>query len=362
MKKYALCTFLTFIMFSPLHSQNPRRDWSDGKLTWNDFVVKNSDTEISGFRFMLEYKTAKQKGKDTTVYRFETYSYIDLPVTWATPESRNEQHLRYHQIMFDLAESYRRTLQNRLDRVGSVYEADNILQSITNDYQTEINRIKHDSKDGQNMKTIVLWEQIVANRLAKLPENALPEYSVGSFGYGMHIGLGSSVYAGNVGSYFSPALFLNYGFDFSYKKSNIMLSAILGGNGIKKSIVSEPGWYSGKNSGFAIGDISYGYTLFDNNKFRIIPFAGFGFFEQTTASAERLYNVNMLAGVTGYYKFRHWLNFLPDPLIGVREISEASLRARLFVSGVNYGNNLNGASINFSISISGGGKFMKLKE
>ncbi len=343
-----------------MFSQNSRRDWANGKLTWNDFIEKKSDTEISGFRFMLEYKTAKQKGKDTTIHRFKTYSYIDLPVTWATPESRTELHLRYHQIMFDLAESYRRTLQYRLDRVGSVYEADNILQSITNEYQSEINRFKSDSKDGQNMKTIVLWEQIVANRLEKQPENALPEYTVGNFGYGMHIGMGSGFYTGNVGSYLSPAFFLNYGFDFSYKKSNIMLSAILGGNRIKRSIISEPGWYSGKNSGFAIGDVSYGYTLFEHNKFRIIPFAGFVFFEQTTASAEKLYNVNLLTGVTGYYKIRHWLNFLPDPLIGVREISEASVRTRLFVSGVNYGNNLSGASVNFSISISGGGKFMKL--
>lgn len=324
-------------------------------------LKKKSETEISGFRFMLEYKTAKQKGKDTTIHRFETYSYIDLPVTWATPESRNEQNLRYHQVLFDLAESYRRTLQYRLDRVGSIYEADNILQAITNNYQSEINRFKSDSKDGQNMKTIVLWEQIVANRLEKQPENALPEYTVGNFGYGMHIGLGSGIYAGNVGNYLSSPIYLNYGFDFSYKKSNIMLNAIIGGNRIKNSIVTEPGWYSGKKSSYAIGDVSYGYTLLENNKFKMIPFAGIGFFEQTAASAERLYNVNFLAGITGFYKIRYWLIFLPDPLMGVREMSEASLRARLFVSGINYGNNLNGASINFSISIAGGGKFIKLK-
>ncbi len=348
--------------FSSLQSQNKRRDWSNGKLSWNDFVIKNSETEISGFRFMLEYKTTKQKGKDTTVLRFETYCYIDLPVTWATNESRTEQLLRYHQIMFDLAESYRRTLQYRLDRMGSVYEADNILHSITNEYQSEINRFKHDSKDGQILKSIVLWEQIAANRLLKQPENAMPQYTPGNFEYGMYIGFGNGFYVGDIGNHLTSPFYLNYGFDFSYKKSNIMLSAILGGNRVKSSIVSDQGWYSRKKSGFAIGDLTYGYSLFENNKFKIIPFAGFGFFEQTTKSAERLYDVNVIAGITGFYKIRNRLNLIPDPLIGLREFSETSIRTRFFVSGINYGNNLNGAMLNLTVSISGAGKLIKLKE
>lgn len=40
MRKSVLVILLTFIMLVYLQSQNSRRDWADGKLTWNDFIEK----------------------------------------------------------------------------------------------------------------------------------------------------------------------------------------------------------------------------------------------------------------------------------------------------------------------------------
>lgn len=368
MKKFHLLILLITILILEAGAQNTKRIWSDGKLSWDDFVLKQSETEISGFKYMIEYHTEKQKSNDTTILRFETECYIHQPETWAAADSRNNQQLRYHQVIFDLAESYRRTLQNRLDHAASVQFSDYILQNVMNECRADIQQFKTDSKDGQNMKTIVLWEQIMTNRLAKQPENALPEFTVGNFGYGMHIGLGTAFYTGNTAKYFTPALFLNYGFYFSYKKSNLFLNAILGGNRVHNTITNIPGWNEGMRTGYALGDISYGYTITDNAKIRLVPFAGIGFTEQsastndTDANGLNLNSFTVLGGLTTYFKIRHRLNLLPDPLLGLREITETSIKARLFLAGANYGSSVKGASINLSVSISGMGKTLRLKE
>ncbi|MDO9153495.1 MAG: hypothetical protein Q7U47_07300 [Paludibacter sp.] len=350
-----------------LSAQNTRRNWSDGKLTWNDFIGKQSEKEFSGFRYFIEYKNGNEKQNDTTVVRFVTSCFLDRTETWTLPEYKTDQYLRFNQVMFNVVEIHRRNLQNKLDRQKSIHEADYLLKTVMAECKSEINRFKSDAKDGQNMKTIVLWEQITENKLLKLNNEIIPAYTKKDVGYGFGAGFGNSIFTGELNNYFSPAFNFVYGFDFSYKKSNLFLNATLGGNRVMRNLsVNEGNLYKGQQTTYAIGDLTYGYTLTNNSKLRLIPFAGIGFMEfagvnRDTDTRISLNSLCPVLGLTADYKFKKYMNLIPDQFIGAREFVDLVLRGRLYVARADYNPNLQGYSVNLTVSVYGLGSMFKLK-
>jgi hypothetical protein len=69
---------------------------------------------------------------------------------------------------------------------------------------------------------------------------------------------------------------------------------------------------------------------------------------------------NIILGLNTDYKIRKRIKLVPSSSFGVKEYSETSVRARLYVSRANYSDDLNGYSINLTLGLCGFGNMLKM--
>jgi hypothetical protein len=175
----------------------------------------------------------------------------------------------------------------------------------------------------------------------------------------VHTGFGVGVFSGSMGEHFRPTFNFIYGFDLAFKKTILYLNATLAWSKVTNDYHTNQIWLIGQQAHFAILDMSLGYAIIDKSKLKLSPFIGLGITELTgknNANSENtLRNVdyNFIFGLNADYKFRKKISLIPSSFIGVRESVETSIRARLYVTRVNYFDDLKGYSINLTIGISG---------
>ncbi len=366
MNKILILIVIGFFLTSGLTAQKFKKEWSEGKLTWQDFTEKPSGKDVSELRYFLGYNTQKKKYGDTTVIRNVAQCYIDKSLSYIKPEYKTNQYLRYNQVIFDIVEIYRRKLQYEMDRI-SPYAIGDKFNHIYYLCNNEIDQFYKESEAGQNPDIITHWGQKVVTELKALNDDNIPEFENRNFGYALHAGLGTGSFAGTLGEYFSPSFNFIFGFDLAYKKSILYLNGTLASCKVKRDYVSDQNWNKGQNANLAIIDVSYGYALLDNHKIKLSPFVGLGITELTAKSDVEdednlsLVDYNMIMGLNADYKLRTRLNLASTSSLGMKEKVETSLRARLYVTRVNYYDDLKGYSINLTIGLCGFGNMIRFK-
>ncbi len=88
---------------------------------------------------------------------------------------------------------------------------------------------------------------------------------------GLHLGAGSTLFGGTLADHYSSGTLANYGFDLSYKSAVLMLEIGLGGSDLKKQH-GEPGIWTDRSSDLATADLSIGYLIINDPKWRVTPF------------------------------------------------------------------------------------------
>ena len=82
------------------------KSWSDGPLTWNDFlgqaVIKGESSYMKAFLAIMP--TEMSAGKTNALYRLEASAVMNTSVSFADTKCRTAQRLRYHQLQFDVLE------------------------------------------------------------------------------------------------------------------------------------------------------------------------------------------------------------------------------------------------------------------
>ncbi len=373
MVRYIL--FSLFVcLFVVLKAQDNQRLWTDGRLTWADFKgEKTGEAEkrvatiyhdISYLGVIISYKEVKIKHKDTTIRRFEALCTLDQKISWILPYYKTEQYLKYNQVIFDIAELYARKLQYVIDDLTSSYAAVYALQVIQVDCSKRIKEFREMTAAGQNSAMIDTWQEKITSELA-MTENYknIPTYEKRSFGYALHAGLGGGIFTGSLGEHFLPTFNILFGFDVAYKRSILFLNATLAFSGVKSDYQE---WVKGKSAHFALLDLSYGYAVIDNAKWKLTPFAGLGISGLSKGSKKNedlvsYTDYNFIFGLNADYKFKKTVSFIPDPFLGVKENVELSVRGRLYVARANYYTDLQGLSINLAVEFCGFGNFIKLK-
>ena len=350
-------------------AQNNRKDWSEGPLTWDDFQEKQQAIGVSELKFFLGYNTDKQKFSDTTVFRIQTYCYMDRNLSWVLNYYKSDQYLHYNQVIFDLVELQRRKLQYDLDRINSIYQAETRLNLCYTELSNLIDQFQEESKFGQANAVIDQWSSILQSELQSLERMNLPQFSKRNLGYAVHAGLGSGIFTGSLGQHFGPTLNFMFGFDFAYKKSILYLNATLAGDQVKKDYSYEDKtYYQGQRANVAILDVSYGYAVIDGSKIKLSPFAGLGITEISGVNRDNdeddLRNVdyNIIFGLNADYKIRKRLKLAPNSYFGSKEYVETSVRARLYVSRANFSDDLNGYSINLTLGLCGFGNLIRIDQ
>lgn len=366
MKNYILLTIIGLFIIVVSHGQDNRKNWSEGKLTWEDFQEKEESIGASELKYFVGYNKVKQKINDTTVLRIQAFCYVDKNISWVNKIFKNNQYLKYNQVIFDITELYRRKLQYELDRVSSIYEAEVRFNENFAKLNNQISRFQTESTDGQKQKVIDHWDVVIKKELEIHKNIQIPTFSKGNFGYAMHVGFGSGVFTGSLGEHFGQTFNFIYGFDFAYKKSILYLNATLSGGKVKKDYISTEKWNQGQQVNIAMINVSYGYTLIDKSKIKLSPFIGIGVTELLRRDKDnkddvlKIVDYNFNFGLNVDYKIRKRIKLIPS--FGVKESMETSIRTRLYITRVNYFDDLNGYSINLAIGICGFGNILTLKE
>ena len=115
--KIVIIFLANLILAYGLFAQNNTREWSQGKLTWDDFKEGKSElheSQISYFAYSFLFFPERQMFENALVVRNVARAHMDRNLSWVNPEYKTEQLLRYNQVIFDIVELYRRKLQIEL--------------------------------------------------------------------------------------------------------------------------------------------------------------------------------------------------------------------------------------------------------
>jgi hypothetical protein len=370
MKKTFLFTFLLFILFVNISAQESDfKYWQEGKLTWNDFKGETGfpllDSEL---KYFLTYGSEKQKFNDTTVYRIAAKGYIDRDLSWSKTFKKTDQNLAYFQVVFDIVELHRRGLQNKLDRLEVVYNAENELRSAMYNCEKTLADFKKESQQGADTIVVQRWQKTIQTELGTTAGKSIPAFTKRNFGYGMHAGFGKGFNTGTIKDNFPSTFNFIFGFDVAYKDVTLFLCGTLGSSKADQSYNGEINIPKGERAGVAIGDVSLGYPVLNKAKFKLMPFAGLGFLEYSEKPEPDETNYKSMAA-TGYlfglntdYKFRKGLSFFPETFFQKREYVEFTLRARLYVAHANLSPDMKGFSINLTLGLNMAGNYIRISK
>ena len=364
--KKSIIVLIGIISVCDLVAQS-NKEWIDGKLTWEDFTERAYRQEISELKYNFEYQAGIQEYGNTVVLRNIVYAYINRQQSWINPEYKTEQYLRYNQVIFDIVEVYRRKLQKEADILGNMFNVEGEFLILYDSCTYEIEQFYKESKAGSDLESIIYWEQKISDELVEYPNVSIPKFENRNFGYGMHLGLGLGSFTGSIGKYFTQDIGLTYGFDFAYKKSILYFNGTLTRGKVIKSYMSDENWHETQKIDLALLNVSYGYAFIDNNKIKLAPFAGFGAVELSNRSISNLRFVdgNVVFGINADYKLRTKIKLISSTPVAIftssKEKVETSIRARFFVSKVNYAPDLNGYSINLTVELCGFGNKIRLR-
>ncbi len=373
----SVALFLCICFFVVAKAQDNERLWSDGKLTWEDFKGQGKDPvggkiaalyhDVSYLEFIISYKEVKKKHKDSTIMRLVAVCTVVQNKSWILPYYKTAQYLKYNQIIFDIAELYSRKLQFELDNIVSSHEAMYKLHGIYEECKKNIKEFRSATAGGQYIAIMDDWQRKIEDELSTIPASSVtPAYVKRNFGYGFHVGLGCGVFTGSLNEYFSPAYNILFGFDVAYKRAVLFLNATIAFSSVKSDYRQ---WVKGQAAHYALLDLSCGYAVIDNAKWKLTPFAGLGLSELSSQRTNNDANLrisyidyNFIFGLNADYKFKKTISFIPDAFFRVRENVEYSVRGRLYIARANYYADLQGFSVNLAVEFSGFGNFIKLKK
>ena len=359
MKNKLFC-ILFCLVFAGVYSQESRKDWSEGNLTWDDFKEREISFEnsISELKYVIGYTPSKEKVNDTVIFRLQSFCYSDTQLSWVKPDFKTAQNLQYNQVIFNIAELYRRKLQYDLDHLGSYFSAETVFQNQYEELNNEVEIFQNQSRNGRDPEIVKEWAANIEDRLTIYANNTIPKYEKANFGMGFHVGAAYSFRNESIKEHFDNSIGFNFGFDFSYKNSILYVNMILSGGNIDQAYSGRTYWEEDLDYSLALLDFSYGYAIVDNPKLKIAPFAGLAIteFSEDDYDGEEndliITDYNLLLGLNVDYKIRKRLNTIPNVFLSRRDITETSIRSRLFVSRNDFYEDLSGYSINLSIGIS----------
>ncbi|MFC6860249.1 hypothetical protein [Zunongwangia atlantica] len=351
---------LFYFVFTGVYSQESRKDWKEGDLTWADFkeLEISFENSISELKYVIGYTPSKEKVNDTVFFRLQSFCFIDTQLSWVNPKFKTPENLQYNQVIFNIAELYRRKLQYDLDHLGSYFSAETVFQNQYEALNNEVEIFQSQSRNGRDHEIVQEWVANIADRLAIYENNTIPKYEKANFGMGMHVGAAYSFRNESIKEHFDNSIGFNFGFDFSYKSSILYINMIISGGNVDQAYSGRTYWEEDLDYTLALLDFSYGYAIVDNPKLKIAPFAGLAITEFSEDDYDGdesdliITDYNFLFGVNLDYKIRKRVNMVPSVFLSKREITETAIRSRLFVSRNDFHDDLSGYSINLSLGIS----------
>lgn len=346
---------VTLILSLNIQAQDSIKTWRDGALTWKDFKVKKVEGKPYVFSYHLGYNSKKIKQEKMMVKQIIAESYLKKNKSYIDPDFKTEKKLKYLQVLFNIVEIHRRIMQSKLNNVDDLVELTSIYNETNLECEKEILRFNQISNNGEIETVVNAWQEETLQQITDLPDNKLPEIEKYGFGFGMHGGFGSSLFAGGLQDYFGPSFNLGFGFELGYNRHKIFIEGLLGFTRIKQDYLEEGKWLEGNRANISVIDLAYGYSILDNKKIKITTFAGLGITDFTTEHENevqedyRFVDYNIAFGLQTDINIRRRLNLIPKSAVNLRDYNESSIKLRLFMTRAQLNEDISGSTINLGI-------------
>lgn len=364
MKKVFIITLLLSLNFKT-KAQDYRKYWKDGKLTWNDFQAKHTKNHSSHLAYVLLYQTDKKTINNINYHGVFSNAYIDKSLSFSHPNLKDEYHLKYNQVIFNLVEIEKRKLQKRIYSLSNVYEINSIFSDTKSQLDRKILDFQEEGNYGLQRDVTDKWLTKTEQELLTTKSFEIPDFRKSKWTYGMYGGVDYSMYGDTYKEIFNNTIALTLGFEFSYKKLYLGLNISLTNSKLNNNLTDNSFTIlKGEKSIISTFNASLGYPIYETEKFRLMPFVGYGLtaFGETgkdknkdeTTSGTSFFGINL------DFKNRKTINFTPS-LFNVREEGYSYFRARFFIGKSNFNPNLKGYSFNIGLAYGIEGKLLSIK-
>ena len=138
----------------------------------HEISFENTTSEL---KYVIGYKTRKEKINDTVVFRLQSFCYTDTQLSWIKPGFKAPQNLQYNQVIFNIADLYRRKLQYDLDRLGSYFSGKNVFKHQYEALNNEVEISQSQCLSGRDFKIVQEWSANIDDRLVIYKNNTIPK-------------------------------------------------------------------------------------------------------------------------------------------------------------------------------------------
>lgn len=254
-----------------------------GPLTWDDFTLSDSSRgdEHSYLEFFFSIEDLSDgQGVPSLV----ASAYMDTRLSWVDRNWRTDNELLYNQVVFDLVELQRRRMQialNTLAEGSNEPLADSIVARVIAD----IDRLDNATRHGSDSIALRQWADSLRTVLDSMPSYASPlpqrtpvddPYRIGGF-----LNLGFVSPTGALYHHFSHGIGMEMAIENGWRRHFLTTGLILGGASCRNDALStksiEDDLYKDDALTILSMYLQYGYAIFDNDRYRISPFVGYGF-------------------------------------------------------------------------------------
>lgn len=283
---------LLFGMAAALSGQesSAKHYWNRGLLTWDDFqpVVVTRSEEHSYLEFNYEVSsTAYRHGAVTTGFP-EAYVYVDRKQSWVDTCFMNVWELRYNQVVFDIAEMYRRLLQQRLDE-STCLKAGQLVDSIFFKAEACVDTFVKACRYGTDTAEVLRWESRIVSRLMSLPalsrmrecDNVLEVFEDYPEKMGGWVDGCFGFFPDGLSRYFTPMGGVSLGLELAYRRHDLSFGLDILGSRCRMDALSTISPVKDLLAGDELTSwslqASYGVAAVERSRIRITPFVGVAF-------------------------------------------------------------------------------------
>ncbi len=349
-----IITLICFVAIAALHNtalaQTEHRTWSQGPLTWDDFTLMSKGGNEQAY---LQYELSYTPVHDTIDGILSHYYLAEacmLPNrSWVVADHRTPELLRYNQVIFDMLEVERRTLQRSLNTSDNPRDYENMLYAADDRLNTRIASFRIRTQDGSDTTDLATFEKQIRHELSMLPAHYQPTYTPHPFGFAAYFSIGASCHLGTMGQDFTPGLAIGYGFDFLWKRHVFNIEMYMGYSDARRTLAlydnssfsqASHTFEKGKAYNNGVINVGYGYLLIDNTHFQLAPTAAFSIRNLSTVrnQTERFEYTRLEPAIGLMFRYHFWQqnSFAHySALFGSRRISERdriSLHGKLMLS------------------------------
>ena len=335
------------------------RYWDEGPLTYANLSSRKSEwPKISEFQYNISWTTKDWKIGNTRFRVPYSRTYMNPYASWVHPDYHTEEMLQYIQTGFDYVEICRRRAMREMMN-GSAFGQGNIMRFHLDVADSFMAKMKDETEQGQDAVAVQDYARRVKAELEQTEEVLYDDLRIDprGFGMGMHWGIGSEFYTGPLADSVTPIAGIDFGFDFCFSRVNLFLGGLLGFGGRYKQDIPRNGyqWKAGERMKGGNIEVSLGYTVFDSQWWKVVPFAGIGvgFIDYPSnpgnpdKQSDEISGFRYQAGISADLKFYRIVDYVQ----ALEGLSEFSVRSRLYVAHTTFPTPAPSWTINFGLSV-----------